>query len=204
MQQVWQKGQSLFRGVCIKAGTLRAHKDPPPSEGHVLLGETIFIPVVCEQSCRCRDFHAVALFSLLWLSCPLMMANFISLLIKRTSLQPVLPSDAGLELVSTGMKFRRIQTDPCTLDLGLFWLPLCLSSPSFFFCGLLCVSQRWVRAHIRHSQGFPFNPLVSNKVQWKHKQPFILRDDQDKCSSCLLLLESGSMSVSMNLTYKCM
>lgn len=65
-----------------------------------------------------------AFLYLFWRCCPLMMLSFISLLIKRTSLQPVLPSDAGWEMVSPGIKLREIQTDLYSSDLGWFWWAL--------------------------------------------------------------------------------
>lgn len=120
-----------------EARTLSAHKEPLCEEQMPLwetLQTTIFIPDVGKQSWRCRDSHAVALIQSLFLfrlHCPLMMVSFISLLIKWTSFQPVLPSDAGWETASPGMKLREIQTDLCSTDLGCFrrtvWFTVCHS-----------------------------------------------------------------------------
>lgn len=80
--------QSLHQ---TEARMLSAHKEPLSEEQPLLdktLQPTIFIPVVGKQTWRFRDSHAEALIQLLflfWLSCPLMMLNVISLLIKRTS-----------------------------------------------------------------------------------------------------------------------
>lgn len=56
------------------------------------------------------------------------------------------------------------------------------------------VTQRWSQAQLRHSQCFPSNPLVSNKVQQTQLWPsplqlFILSNGQSKSSSGLLLLD---------------
>lgn len=53
-----------------------------------------------------------------WHGCLLMTVNFISPLIKRTSSRPsVLPSDAGWEMLSPGIKLRGIQSDLFSPDL---------------------------------------------------------------------------------------
>lgn len=116
---------SLVEQVCIKQ-----------RQGRALHTKSAFVKNKC---CSVRDCtqqfsfqlwgsravgsesKAVALFQplfLFWLRCPLMMVNFISLLIKRTSLQPsVLPSNAGWEMVSPGIKLREIQSDLSSSDL---------------------------------------------------------------------------------------
>lgn len=138
-RRVWSNKFASNRGK----DALSTQRETPHGEQTPLwetLQTTIFIPVVARQSWGCRDSHAVALiqpFFLFWLRCPLMMANFISLLIKRTFLQPDVPSDTGWEMVSSGMKLRETQTDLRSSDLGCLWrVP----------CPTVCHSVLWCHA----------------------------------------------------------
>lgn len=126
MQQTLEGGHytSKFGPTSLhqtEATTIRAHKEPNIASLRDCRQQFSF--QLWWSIAQGSESDAVALIqsrslSLSWHGCLLMTVNFISPLIKRTSSQPsVLPSDAGWEMLSPGIKLRGIQSDLFSPDL---------------------------------------------------------------------------------------
>lgn len=119
---------------------------------------TISFPVVAAWG---RDFYAVALIQPCFrLHCPLTTEILISVLIKRISLQPVLPSDTGWEMVSSGMKLSGLQTDLRSSHLGT--LLANSVSRSLSFCVTVSCRES-LSGGFRLSQCFSPDPLCQRR-----------------------------------------
>lgn len=139
--------------------------DAAADDFHSSRGES---ELVVQRLSRCSPYPAR-----FWLRCPLTMVDFISQLIKRTSLQPVMPSDTGRE--------RRLRLREWNLERFKLTCAHQTLDASGTHCALqaviLChglmqgVTQRWIRFQLRHCQCFFFWSIVLNKVQQTQLQP---------------------------------